>query len=101
MRRAWPRPQPTRAGTRDRAQLQCEPFDDFEADGMTFTEELFQVADATAEALAYARADDLQKPLGEFSNIAGLGQIRFPKANIASKFEEIRLVLEREGLLEE
>jgi hypothetical protein len=29
----------------------------------------------------------------EFSNIAGLGQIRFPKANIASKFEEIRLVL--------
>jgi predicted nucleotide-binding protein len=37
----------------------------------------------------------------EFSNIAGLGQIRFPKANIASKFEEIRLVLEREGLLEE
>ena len=37
----------------------------------------------------------------EFSNIEGLGQIRFPKANIASKFEEIRLVLEREGLLDE
>ena len=37
----------------------------------------------------------------EFSNIAGLGQIRFPHANIASKFEDIRLVLEREGLLGE
>lgn len=37
----------------------------------------------------------------EFSNIEGLGQIRFPEANIASKFEEIRRVLEREGLLEE
>jgi hypothetical protein len=37
----------------------------------------------------------------EFSNIAGLGQIRFPQANIASKFEDIRLVLEREGLLGE
>ena len=30
---------------------------------MTIAEELFQVADATAEELAYARADDLQKPL--------------------------------------
>ena len=31
---------------------------------MTIAEELFQVADAAAEVLAYARADDLQKPLG-------------------------------------
>jgi hypothetical protein len=30
---------------------------------ITIAEELFKVADATAEALAYARADDLQKPL--------------------------------------
>jgi predicted nucleotide-binding protein len=35
----------------------------------------------------------------EFSNIQGLGQIRFPKGNIAAKFEEVRAVLEREGLL--
>ena len=35
----------------------------------------------------------------EFSNIAGLGQIRFPKGNVKSAFEEIRMVLEREGLL--
>jgi hypothetical protein len=34
----------------------------------------------------------------EFSNIEGLGQMRFPKGNIKSKFEDIRLVLAREGL---
>jgi len=37
----------------------------------------------------------------EFSNIQGLGQIRFPAGNIGAKFEEIRLVLEREGLIDE
>jgi predicted nucleotide-binding protein len=34
-----------------------------------------------------------------FSNIEGLGQIRFPRGNIAACFEEVRRVLEREGLL--
>jgi hypothetical protein len=33
------------------------------------------------------------------SNIQGLGQIRFPSGNIKACFEEIRQVLEREGLL--
>lgn len=42
----------------------------------------------------------LEEGCEEFSNIQGLGQIRFPKGNIAAKFEEIRLVLEREGVLE-
>ena len=36
----------------------------------------------------------------EFSNVQGLGQIRFPAGNIASVFEEIRRVLEREKLIE-
>lgn len=36
----------------------------------------------------------------EFSNINGLGQIRFPKGDIKAKFEEIRLVLEREKIIE-
>jgi predicted nucleotide-binding protein len=36
----------------------------------------------------------------QFSNIEGLGQIRFPKGNISARFEEIRRVLEREGLIE-
>ena len=35
----------------------------------------------------------------DFSNIEGLGQIRFPKGKIAGAFEEIRRVLEREGLI--
>lgn len=36
----------------------------------------------------------------EFSNIQGLGQIRFPKGNIKASFEEIRHVLERENLID-
>jgi predicted nucleotide-binding protein len=36
----------------------------------------------------------------EFSNIHGLGQIRFPKGRIAAAFEEVRKVVEREGLIE-
>ncbi len=41
----------------------------------------------------------LEEGCEEFSNIHGLGQIRFPKNNIQAVFEEIRLVLEREELL--
>jgi predicted nucleotide-binding protein len=36
----------------------------------------------------------------EFSNIHGLGQIRFPKGNIKAAFEEVRQVLEREGIVD-
>jgi predicted nucleotide-binding protein len=35
----------------------------------------------------------------EFSNITGITQIRFPKGNIRAAFEEVRDVLEREGLI--
>ncbi len=35
----------------------------------------------------------------EFSNIQGLGQIRFPKGNIKAAFEEVRQVLEREHII--
>jgi predicted nucleotide-binding protein len=41
----------------------------------------------------------LEEGCTEFSNIHGLGQIRFPKGNVSSCFEEIRKVLEREGIL--
>lgn len=41
----------------------------------------------------------LEEGCQEFSNIQGLGQIRFPRGKIASAFEEVRLVLEREGLI--
>ncbi len=39
----------------------------------------------------------LEEDCQEFSNIIGLGQIRFPIGNIAPAFEEIRKVLDREG----
>ena len=38
----------------------------------------------------------LEEGCEEFSNITGLGQIRFPKGNIGAKFEDIRRVVERE-----
>lgn len=41
----------------------------------------------------------LEEGCGEFSNIEGLGQIRFPKGNIKAVFEDIRAVLEREEIL--
>ena len=40
----------------------------------------------------------LEYGCSEFSNIVGLGQIRFPKGDISARFEKIREVLEREGL---
>jgi len=42
----------------------------------------------------------LEEGYEQFSNIDGLGQIRFPQGNISAAFEEIRRVLEREGLIE-
>jgi predicted nucleotide-binding protein len=41
----------------------------------------------------------LEDGCAEFSNVHGLGQIHFPKGNISAKFEEIRSVLEREGII--
>ena len=42
----------------------------------------------------------LEEGCEEFSNIQGLGQIRFPKGNIKAAFDEVCQVLEREGLVE-
>jgi predicted nucleotide-binding protein len=42
----------------------------------------------------------LEEGCNEFSNIQGLGQIRFPKGNIAASFEDVRRVLAREGLVD-
>lgn len=41
----------------------------------------------------------LEEGCQEFSNIIGLVQIRFPKGDIRSKFEDIRRVLEREQII--
>lgn len=42
----------------------------------------------------------LEDGCSEFSNIVGLSQIRFPKFRTSAAFEEMRQVLEREGILE-
>ncbi len=41
----------------------------------------------------------MEEGCAEFGNIHGLVQIRFPKGDITAKSEEIRRVLEREGLI--
>ena len=41
----------------------------------------------------------LEEGCEEFSNVKGLGQIRFPNGNVSAAFEDIRKVLERERLL--
>ncbi|NHK28781.1 nucleotide-binding protein [Parvularcula flava] len=41
----------------------------------------------------------LEEGCEEFSNVQGLGQVRFPSGNISACFEEVRRVLEREGVL--
>ncbi len=41
----------------------------------------------------------LEEGCEEFSNILGLGQIRFPQGKIRDSFEEVRQLMEREGLL--
>jgi len=43
----------------------------------------------------------LEEGCAEFSNVQGLGQIRFPKGKIAAAFEEVRRVIEREGLIDD
>lgn len=51
-------------------------------------------------ALGFDRAIVLiEEGCSEFSNITGLSQIRFTKGALLSKSEEIRKVLEREGLI--
>ena len=42
----------------------------------------------------------LEEGCQEFSNIQGLGQIRFPKGKIEAIFEDVRRVLEREEIIE-
>lgn len=42
----------------------------------------------------------LEEGCSEFSNITGLGQLRFPRGNISAVFEDIRRVLEREHVFQ-
>jgi len=42
----------------------------------------------------------LEEGCEQFSNIEGLGQLRFPKGQINARFEDVRQVLEREGFID-
>ncbi|MGI9120201.1 MAG: TIR domain-containing protein [Acidimicrobiales bacterium] len=43
----------------------------------------------------------LERGCEEFSNIHGIGQIRFQAGNISDAFEEVRRVCEREGCFDQ
>jgi predicted nucleotide-binding protein len=43
----------------------------------------------------------IEESCEEFSNIQGLGQLRFPVGKISSIFEDVRQIVEREGLIPE
>jgi predicted nucleotide-binding protein len=76
--------------------------EDEHADGrVTARENVIHEAGLFQGHLGFTRAIILlEDGCDEFSNIQGLGQIRFPTGNLTAKFEDIRRVLEREGLLE-
>jgi hypothetical protein len=42
----------------------------------------------------------LEEGCEKFSNIEGLGDIRFPRGSIKSAFNEVREILEREGTIQ-
>lgn len=75
--------------------------EDEQADGkMRARENVVHELELFQGRLGFSRAIILiEEECEEFSNIHGLGQIRFPKGNIGAKFEEIRAVLEREKLI--
>ena len=75
--------------------------EDEHADGTTHAREnVVHEAGLFQGKLGFSRAIILlEAGCKEFSNIEGLGQIRFPPGNIKAAFEEVREVLEREDLL--
>ena len=75
--------------------------EDEQADGSTVARQnVVHEAGLFQGRLGFARAIVLlEEGCEEFSNIEGLGQIRFPKGNIVAAFEEVRRVLEREGII--
>jgi len=97
-------------GTTDRLQQMVESSvvaflvataEDEAADGsMTARDNVIHEIGLFQGHLGFGRAIVLlEEGCEEFSNIHGLGQIRFPRGNIAAAFEDVRKLLEREGIL--
>jgi hypothetical protein len=78
------------------------PEDEMADGGMQARMNVVHAAGRFQGRLRFGRAIVLiEEGCSGFSNIEGLGQIRFPVGNIAACFEEVRRVTEREGLIEE
>ena len=116
---------------KDDLGLQPDEFNRVPVAGISTSDRLKQMLDASAIALLVLTADDerqdgglqarmnvihevglfqgrlgfnraivlLEEGCAEFTNIAGLGQVRFPPGRISACFHEVRAVLVREGLL--
>lgn len=82
------------------ALLVCTAEDEHSGGSQHARENVVHEAGLFQGRLGFRRAIVLlEEGCTEFSNIHGLGQIRFPRGNIGACFEQIREVLEREGLL--
>jgi predicted nucleotide-binding protein len=77
--------------------------EDEQADGTTRARQnVVHEAGLFQGRLGFSRAIILlEEGCEEFSNVHGVGQVRFPRGDISATFEEIRRVLEREGIIEE
>jgi predicted nucleotide-binding protein len=111
---------------RARLHLSTDEFNSVPVAGISYKERLEEVLDDAAFAFLVMTAEDeqpdgtvrarqnvdfqgrlgfrkaiilLEEPCEEFSNIHGLGQIRFRKNELSARYDEIRQVLEREGLV--
>jgi hypothetical protein len=106
----------------DRLHLDFEEFNWGSVAGLSTKERLLQMLDASSFAFLIMTAEDersdgavtaranvihevglfhLEDGCEEFSNIVGVTQIRFPKGALDTKYEEIRRVLEREGVIDQ
>ena len=115
----------------DRLHMEWDEFNREPTAGITTTDRLQQMLDASCIAFLVTTGEDqhadatlharenvvhevglfqgrlgfrraivvLEQGCTEFSNIAGLSQLRFPKGNISAAFEDVRRVLEREGII--
>jgi predicted nucleotide-binding protein len=82
------------------AFLVCTAEDDHADGSQHARENVVHEAGLFQGRLGFKRAIALlEEGCSEFSNITGLGQIRFPAGNISACFEQVRQVLEREGLI--